>query len=505
MAANNHFDIAIIGTGAGGGTLAFGLKDSGARVLLLERGPFLPSQSANWSPQSVFGDQIYKTTELWRNAEGRAFRPGMQYFVGGNTKVYGAALPRMRRKDFTAYPHEDGISPAWPITYEELEPYYERAENLYRVHGSAGEDPTEPERTSGYPYPAVPDEPVVAELRGRLRAQGLHPYSLPLGIDLRPEGTCIRCGTCDGYPCRVMAKSDADARCVRPVLEGSSVSLQTEAFVTRLECNRDGDRVVEARGVGKRGAFVASAKTFVVSCGAVNSAALLVRSASPAHPDGLANRSGQVGRNYMAHVHSGILAFRRERNTTTFQKTLAVNDYYEGEDDWPYPLGSLWLIGKVRGPMLRALIRGLPRPVARTLAARSIDWWACSEDLPNPDHRVTVDPDDSIRVTWRPTNLQSHRRLVAHGRRMLRRAGYPLVLSRRMGVEFNAHQCGTARFGRDPRDSVLDPLGRTHDVENLYIVDASFFPSSAVLNPVLTIAAQALRVADNALLQTQSG
>jgi choline dehydrogenase-like flavoprotein len=492
-------DIAIIGTGAGGGTLAYALKDSGARVVLLERGGFLPSEPANWSPGAVFGEQRYKTHELWRDGDGRPFRPGMQYFVGGNTKVYGAALARMRREDFAEYRLEDGISPAWPIGYDDLEPYYERAEAIYRVHGTTGEDPTEPPRSSPYPFPPVPDEPVIAGLRARLRAQGLHPYSLPLGIDLREDGTCIRCGTCDGFPCRIGAKSDADLRCVRPAIASDHITLRTETHVERLATAGEGTTVTTAECRTPEGPLHVKARTFVVACGAVNSAALLLRSANGAHPNGLANGSGQVGRNYMGHVHTSILALGPRRNTTTFQKTLAVNDYYHGDADWAYPLGTLWLIGKVRAPMLRAAMRGLPAPVARAVAARSVDWWACSEDVPSPDRRVTLDQDGTIRVSWRPTNLHSHRRLVALGKRMLRRAGYPVVLHRHMGPEFNAHQCGTARFGTDPRASVLDPLCRAHDVENLFVVDASFFPSSAVLNPVLTIAAQALRVADKAL------
>lgn len=496
MTATLETDIAIIGTGAGGGTLAYALRDVGARVALLERGDFLPAEDENWSAASVFGDQRYKTSELWRDERGRPFRPSMHYFVGGNTKVYGAALARMRREDFSEYRHEDGLSPAWPITYEDLEPYYTRAEDLYGVHGATGEDPTDPPRSGPYPFPAVADEPVIAALRRRLEAQGLHPYALPLGIDLRDGGLCVRCGTCDGFPCKVNAKSDADIRCVRPALESPNVLLRTGVYVERLITTPNGERVVEAQARTRGGPLRILADAFFVCCGAVNSAALLLRSANPSHPDGLSNSSGLVGRNYMGHVHTAILALGPRRNRTTFQKTLAVNDYYHGDEGWPWPLGTLWLIGKAQAPMLRAAVNRLPNEIAGTLARRSVDWWACSEDIPSPDRGVAVDPDGTLRITWRPTNLESHRRLVRHAKRMLRGAGYPLVLTRLMGVEFNAHQCGTARFGTDARDSVLDPFCRSHDVQNLFVVDSSFFPSSAVLNPVLTIAAQALRVAD---------
>jgi choline dehydrogenase-like flavoprotein len=160
------YDFIIIGTGAGGGTLLYALHDSGAKILVLERGDFLPKEDENWQVKAVFDQKRYKPKEHWINADdGSDFLPGVHYFVGGNTKVYGAALPRFRREDFGALEHESGTSPAWPISYEDLEPYYNIAETIYGVHGTPGADPTEPPRSQSYPYPAVPDEPHIAELR----------------------------------------------------------------------------------------------------------------------------------------------------------------------------------------------------------------------------------------------------------------------------------------------------------------------------------------------------
>lgn len=499
------YDLAIIGTGAGGGTLAHALAASGARIALLERGDFLPREPENWDPDAVFDHKRYRPDERWEDARtGAMFQPGVHYVVGGNTRVYGAALPRFRREDFGALEHEGGTSPAWPITYDELEPYYARAERLYLAHGAPGDDPTEPPRSSPYPFPAVPDEPYIAELAERLRAQGLHPYALPMGIDLRDGGRCIRCATCDGFPCRELAKGDADVCCVRPALEHSNVELLTGARALRLHTDPSGRRVaaVELERRGER--LEIRAETVVVACGAVNSAALLLRSAGDRHRDGLANSSGLVGRNYMVHNNTALMAVHpARRNRTVFQKTLAVNDFYLSGPDWPYPMGNIQLLGKLQAGMLAADQPLVPRRALRAMADRSVDWWVMSEDLPDRDNRITLGADGTIRVHWRANNLAAHVRLVRAARAMMREAGYPIVLTQRMGIETNSHQCGTVRFGDDPATSVLDALCRAHDLDNLYVVDGSFFPSSAASNPALTIAAQALRVADH--LQGRDG
>ncbi len=492
------FDIAIIGSGAGGGTLAYALRDSGARILLIERGATLPQEPENWDVQKVFFGHRYKNAEAWQDARtGRTFMPGVHYYVGGNTKVYGAALVRLRREDFGAVEHEAGTSLAWPISYDDLEPYYTAAERIYGVHGVSGEDPTEPPRSGPFPFPAVPHEPAIEALAGALRRQGLQPFHLPMGVDLRAGGRCIRCQTCDGFPCQVLAKAEADVCCVRPALQAGQVTLWTGAYARRLLTDPSG-RYVTTVEVERDGARVdVHAGIVVVACGAVNSAALLLRSASGSHPDGLANSSGQVGRNYMVHNNTALMAVDpRHRNATVFQKTLAVNDFYLRGPDWPYPLGNLQMLGKLQAGMLAAAQPLVPRPILQQMARRSVDWWVMSEDLPDSDNRISLDSSGTIRVHWRPNNRVAHRRLVAAAGRMMRAAGYPLVLTQTMGIETNSHQCGTARMGTDPGRSVLDPFCKAHDLDNLYVVDSSFFPSSAAMNPALTIAAQALRVAD---------
>ena len=484
----NSFDIVIIGTGAGGGTLAWALRNSGARILLIERGGFLPQEPENWSAKHVFENGRYKPDEIWKSAEGQEFKPGVHYYVGGNTKVYGAALPRFRREDFKALEHEGGTSLAWPISYDDLAPYYARAEQLFQVRGTRGEDPTEPMPAPPYPYPAVPHEPQLARMANAFRAQGLHPFHLPMGIDL--GGKCVRCHTCDGFPCYVHAKSDADVCCVRPAIESPSVTLWTRTRARRLIA-RNGR--VESVEVDRRGTpITVKADLFIVACGAVNSAALLLRSGN------LANSSDQVGRNYMMHNNAALMAIRPwERNSTTFQKTLSINDWYLKGPNWPWPLGNLQIIGKVQSAMLKAARPRMPRALLSLMANRSMDWWVMSEDLPDADNRVTVTSTGQIRVQWTPTNTASHRQLVDAARKMLRRAGYPISFVEVMGIATNSHQCGTLRMGEDPATSVLNPWCQTHDIPNLYVVDASFFPSSAAMNPALTIAAQALRVGDH--------
>ncbi|MFE0508434.1 FAD-dependent oxidoreductase [Streptomyces sp. NPDC058964] len=490
-------DVAVLGSGMGGATLAHALRDSGARVLVVERGDFLPREDANRSPAEVFLHGRYKNAEQWYDAAtGRPFHPGVHYYVGGNTKVFGACLPRFREQDFHAVEHHDGVSPAWPVTYAGLEPHYTEAERLYRVHGETGHDPTEPWRSGGFPYPALPHEPPVARLAGAMSEQGLRPFPMPLGVDLREGGTCVRCRTCDGFPCPYGAKSDAETCAMRPALNSPTVRLLTRTTVQRLRTSADGHRVTEALAVRDGSPIRIRAGRFVLACGAVNTAALLLASASERHPHGLANSSGMVGRNYMVHNSTFLVAVNpRRRNPVVFQKTLGVNDWYGPGPGTPHPLGNVQMLGKVRAPMVKGARRSVPLPVLDFMTSRSIDLYLTSEDLPDPANRVTVGPGGRIDVHWRPNNLHPHRELVRRTVRVMRRAGYPLVFTQRMGIETNSHQCGTAVMGEDPAHSVLDPDCRTHDLANVWAVDSSCFPSSAALNPALTIAANALRVA----------
>ena len=497
MAADGY-DVVIIGSGAGGGTTAHALGATGARILLLERGDFVPQEDANWDTEAVWKHLRYRARETWRDGSGQDFLPYMHYGVGGNSKFWGSVLYRLRREDFGVLRHLDGESPAWPIDYDTLAPYYDRAERLYSVHGEAGADPTDPPR-GPFPHAPIPHAPRVADLIDALQKRGLHPSPLPLGLrDPGVEGGCRLCDTCNSFPCRILAKSEADACCVRPAVARGNVTLITGALATRLVTDPAGRRVtgVEIERDGVRSTV--SAPLVVVSCGAVQSAALLLRSASDRHPNGLGNSSGLVGRRYMAHLATMLQAFDPRRvNDTVFQKTVAVNDFYFGGAGADYPLGHIQSQGRTHGVMAQTVVPWIPLWAYDAWVARGVDWLVMSEDLPRPDNRVTVDPDGRIRLTYRPNNERAHAQLVRHWSRLLKEMGFWLVVTHSHKAKNTTHQCGTLCFGTDPRASVLDPFCRSHDVENLFVVDASFFPSSAAVNPALTIIAQALRVADH--------
>jgi choline dehydrogenase-like flavoprotein len=489
-----HVDVAIIGSGVGGGSVALQLAGCSASVLVIERGDYLPKEAQNGDPEALFAQQRYKTTDTWY-ADGRAFRPGMFYFVGGHTKFYGTAMFRFRVRDFEQVAHEEGVSPAWPIAYGDLEPWYTKAEQLFGVRGQAGMDPTEPPRSGGYGFPPVPHEPVLARIEERLRAQGLRPFPMPCAIDLGASGTCRRCADCDAMACQFDAKGDAEVKLIRPALQSTNVRMMTGTVVERLITDDSGRRVVAAEVVQNGQRLRIHAECFVLSAGAINSAALLLRSANVRHAEGLANSSGVVGRHYMTHNTTALMAVHPlQKNTTRFPKTLAVHDFYFGEKPGAHPRGSLQLLGKIKEPMLRAALPKVPRFMRQWLAEHSVDWYAQSEDTPHPDSRITLRQDGTINLHWHRTNLQAHQSWVEQCRRILLKTGYPVVLTKPFGTEVVSHQCGTVRFGNDPATSALDPMCKAWDHENLYVVDAGFFPSSAAVNPALTVAAQALRV-----------
>jgi choline dehydrogenase-like flavoprotein len=505
----NRYDVIIIGTGAGGGTLAHRLAPTGKKILLLERGDWLPREAENWSPRAVVSEGRYDCPEEWSDADGNAFRPGTHYFVGGNTKFYGAALFRMRERDFEEVKHHGGVSPAWPLSYAEFEPYYTQAERLYCVHGQRGEDPTEPWTSAPFPFPAVSHEPRIQRLHDDLVKIGQRPFHVPVGVLLQEgdprRSACIRCGTCDGFPCLVNAKSDADVLCVRPALEHANVSIHTRTQVTRLETDASGRRVTRVVAERDGEPVDYTADVVVVACGAINSAALLLRSASNAHPNGLGNRSGLVGRNYMCHLNTMLVALSREANPTQFHKTFAVTDFYFGADDFPYPLGLIQLMGKAHAEVLAVgAPPGTPKRILGLLSGRGIPFWLTSEDLPSPENRVTLDDRGNVRLVYTANNLEGHERLAAKVKELLAKAGMNtkhllpanLYVGGRIPLAGVAHQCGTTRFGRDRDTSVLDLDCRSHEVDNLYVVDGGFFPSSSAVNPALTIVANALRVGD---------
>ena len=487
------FDLIIIGSGAGGGTMARALAGTGARILILERGDFVPREDQNWNPAAVWKELRYRTTETWLDERGASFRPYTHYCVGGNTKFWGTVLYRLRREDFQAVEHLDGTSPAWPIDYDTLSPYYDRAERFYNVHGEAGIDPTEAPR-GPYPHAPVPHAPVIAAIVEKLKRQGLHPSPLPLGL----QDHCILCNTCNSFPCKIGAKSDAEVCGVAPATAQPNVTLWTQAHARRLITDPSGRRV-EAVEVERAGETLrVSAPLVVVACGAVNSAALLLRSANDKHPAGLANSSGLVGRRYMAHLATMMQGFHPFwPNDTVFQKTVAINDFYLKGRDTPYPLGQIQSQGRTHGVMAQTVVPAVPLWAYEAWVARGVDWLAMTEDLPREDNRVTVEANGRIRLSYSPNNVGAHAKLVDETRRMLRRLGFWVVMSHSHKAKNTTHQCGTLVFGTDSRTSVLDPFCRAHDIANLFVVDASFFPSSAAVNPGLTIAAQALRVADH--------
>jgi len=313
------FDAIIIGSGAGGGTLALHLARAGKRILILERGPFLPQEKLNWNTSAVFLDNRYHTKETWHDKDDKPLHPQQAYYVGGQTKVYGAAMFRMRAEDFCAVQHEGGISPAWPITYADMEPYYTRAEQLFHVHGDLGAapaipggigsefDPTEPFHSRPYPYPSFSSEPRMAQIETAVRKLGVRTFPIPLGLKRNAaapvESKCIRCDTCDGYPCLVHAKSDADINCIREIMHLPNVTLMTNSRVLRLLTNSTGTAVtgVEVQHSDSGATATYEAAIFALCAGAVNSAVVLLQSANDKHPRGLANGSDQVGRNFMYH------------------------------------------------------------------------------------------------------------------------------------------------------------------------------------------------------------
>ncbi|MFZ0091581.1 MAG: GMC family oxidoreductase [Solirubrobacteraceae bacterium] len=510
-----HYDVIIIGTGAGGGTLARHLAPSGKRILLLERGGWCKREPENVSSEEVFVNGRYTSSDEWRYENGEVFAPQVHYFVGGATKMYGAALYRLREKDFGELVHHDGISPAWPIGYDVMEPYYALAEQHYQVHGARGEDPTEPPASGPYPFPAVSHEPRIQQLSDDLAAEGLHPFHAPCGVMLdernMPYSTCMRCHSCDGFPCIVHAKSDAEVLGVRPALEHANVELRINTEAVRLTTNSSGNAisgvVVTHDGVHES----LSADLVVVAAGAANSARLLLTSATDQHPNGLANGSDQVGRNYMFHNSQAVLALSREENPTVFQKTLGVNDFYFSGPDFEFPLGNIQMVGKSQAPMFRGEKPGetalAPTWTLTDVAKHAVDFWLSTEDLPRSENRVTVDRDATITIAYHPSNEEPKQRLYAQLKSMLGNLGmehhhllpHHAYLKNEIPVAGCAHQAGTCRFGEDPATSVLDVHCKAHELDNLYVVDTSFFPSIGAVNPALTAMANALRVGDHLL------
>jgi choline dehydrogenase-like flavoprotein len=519
--ADDRYDVIIIGAGPGGGAAAHRLAQTGKRILLIERGQYLPRERQNWDTMEVFGRARYQADEVWKSSNGDSFRPGLHYWVGGNSKLYGAALFRLRESDFRAVRHVDGVSPEWPLKYDVFEPYYQQAEALYGVHGERGEDPTEPWASGPFPKPPVRHEKRIAELADGMQREGLHPFHLPIGAWIeedengvtRPDSPCLRCDPFDGYPSLTNGKADAQVACIDPALKAHpNLMLLTGAYVERLSTDASGGAVtgVETLIEGTQRAFCAD--VVMVACGALSSALLFLRSVSDAHPNGLANSSDLVGRNYMRHNNATVLAISRTPNPTEFQKTLGLNDFYHGHalspaNDWEFPLGHIQMVGKSDGAQvelegLPAMLHWLPQQPFDWIAKHSIDFWLQTEDLPRPENRVFY-REGVPHLDLTETNSESAKRLKEKLRALCDKVDiHPHLMDRRLylgkdvPIGGTAHQSGTMRFGEDAQTSVLDLDCRAHEIDNLYVVDASFFPSIGAVNPTLTLIANALRVAD---------
>ncbi|ACE94870.1 UNVERIFIED_ORG: choline dehydrogenase-like flavoprotein [Rhizobium esperanzae] len=485
-------DVVIIGSGIGGSSLAYSLAESGLKVIILERGGYLRDSVEARDDVAIFQRGFYRPAEEWLGTDGQSFLANNYYYVGGNSKFFGAVMYRYRKEDFEARPHLDGNSPGWPCTYEELEPWYERAEKVFQVRGALGQDPTEPFHSKPYTHPAVPDEAPIASVRDRLKRAGVHPASLPLAIDIEAWLHRAKTGW-DAFPNTGVGKIDAEVGPLTEALRHPNVTLMTGANVSRLETDETGTRVTAAVFVKDGFEQRISAGIFAVATGAVQTAALLLRSASKAHPTGLANSSDQVGRNFMNHNTSAMLVLDYRRNASVYQKTIAFNDFYNADNDCRAPLGNVQLLGHITGNILKANFP-VPAPswLVRLIARHAYGWFLTSEDLPNPESRVMV-REDRIVVNWIRSNMRAHQALIKKTKNVMRKAGFPVVLTHTFGRKTTSHQCGTARLGHDPKTSVVDLNCRAHDVENLYIADASVLPTSAAVNPALTIAALAIK------------
>lgn len=490
----NDYDIIIIGSGAGGGTLAYALADTGKKILILERGDFLPREERNWDPHYMFTQKGYQADVVWLGPDDETIKPTVYHRVGGNTKVYGALLHRQRPADFEEIKHKEGISPAWPVSYDEFEPYYMMAEHLMKIHGRREDDPTEGPASGPFPFEPFPHEPRIQEVADNLKEMGLNPFhsTLALNRDVNEpwKRPCIACATCDPFPCMLHAKMDAEVAAVRPALEHDNVELWREALVEKL-VEEDG-KITKVQLVHRGEHKELSADLVVVSCGAINSAALLLQS-------GVANSSGQVGKNFMKHNQTGLTSVHSKPNDTVFQKTLSVHDFYFGSPEHDYPLGTVQLTGKAHWTrVLQDAAGELPEEQAKFVAGHSVDFFFTSEDLPSEDNYVTLTESGQIKVNYRSNNVESHQELMHYFmEKYLRPQGFFMFLPWSMDLTVTWHQAGTCIFGTDPKTSVLDVNCKAHDLENLYVVDSSFQPSMGATNPTLTIIANAFRVAEH--------
>lgn len=506
---NTQYDIIIVGTGSGGGTIAKKLAGTGKKILILERGGFIPKEKQNWDPHEVVNLGRYRPKENWYDKDDKPFLPYIHYNVGGNSKMYGAALFRFRESDFKEVKHYGGNSPAWPFDYDTLRPYYDQAEKMYHVHGKRGVDPTEPPASFDYPLPPLPYEPLIQDLEIKMKQIGLQPFPLPMGVNLPQDNSKnvspLILENFDGFPDLTDSKADAQTMALNYALMMSNVEMITHAYVEKLITDESGTRIIAVKAIVEGEELFFSAGTFIVACGAVNSAALFLRSANHIHPKGLANSSGQVGRNLMLHHNGCLVAFTKKKNDCVFQKSLGLADFYHGADDSELPLGEIQLMGRNDPDTILWMAEDIfPGKTYEELKEKTIDFWLTAEDLPSANNRVTLREDGSIKVDYTRTNYTAYEKLKDKLKQVFEKLGeldgdYKDVQWKGYDLDVSgmSHQNGTLRFGADPSTSVLDLNCKAHDLDNVYVVDASFFPSCGAFNPALTIAANALRVGDH--------
>ena len=518
---NTHWDYVVVGTGIGGATMGHALVKAGKSVLFLERGRahfrhpdalrgqypemLAPLAAPTAQPSTSTLLQAGRYPDALADG-GHLFTPMIGCGSGGSSALYGMAMERFLPSDLgPLHPGQTTAAESrcvWPISYADLAPWYSAAEVLYRVRG--GRDPMRPGEADLPPAPALSAQ--AAELQQHFAQRGLHPYALPLACERLPD-----CACCQGFLCARDCKNDAGRICLLPALEHPQARLLDECEVLRLEADKSRVTGIICQIHGRQVAL--RARQVVLAAGALNTPALLLRSTSVDWPAGLANRSGQVGRNLMRHFVDLYLVFTHTGGSHSL-KEIGLSDFYAPEQ---YKLGTLQSFGQLPPASMlvdslgEELARSAPwavplfkivRPALRAMLPRVFQRGmllaAIMEDAADPENRVTPGPPMAIR--YRPGTADLDRLRVF--RALVARSLRPYRFLRLQQAEKNsmlAHVCGTCRFGLDPSTSVLNGDNRAHDVENLYVVDASFFPSSGGTNPGLTIAANALRVAHRLL------